>query len=84
MTETETDALQPPTSSRGAERMRRLRERRRQGRICFHFELYPQEISGLVELGWLENNQQDDRAAVVNAFCRLVAFALDMTRNTGR
>jgi hypothetical protein len=56
--------------------MKRVRERRRQGRICFRFELYPKEISGMVELGWLAGSQRDDRAAVLDAFRRFVAFAL--------
>jgi hypothetical protein len=68
----------------GAERMRRSRERRREGRICFLFELYPREISGLVELGWLPDSQRNDHAAVVNAFRRFIGYALDMTRNRGR
>jgi hypothetical protein len=68
----------------GAERMRRSRERRRQGRICFMTELEPWAIRGLVELGWLQDSQRNDHAAVVNAFRRFVGHALDMTRNSGR
>jgi hypothetical protein len=70
--------------SPGAERMKRVRERRRQGRICFLFELYPREISGLVALRWLAGSRRDDRAAVLDAFHRFVAFALDMTKNKPR
>ncbi len=84
MTEMQTVPTLPDPPSPGAERMRRLRERRRQGRICFRFELYPREISGLIELGWLQRSQQGDRAAVINAFCRFVAYALHVTCNTGR
>jgi hypothetical protein len=72
---------QPP--SPGAARMRRFRERRRLGKVRFAIELDPIYISGLVELGWLKGSQRDDRSVVMNAFCRFVAFALDMTRNTG-
>jgi hypothetical protein len=74
----------PQPLSPGAGRMRRLRERRRHGRIFFGFELEPWAVSGLVELGWLPSSGRDDRAAVVHAFYRFVAFALDTTRNTAR
>jgi hypothetical protein len=64
--------------------MRRLRERRRQGKVCFLFELDPMEISGLVELKWLPGSHRNDHAAVRDAFCRFVGYALNMTRNAGR
>jgi hypothetical protein len=67
-------AARPRSSS--AERMKRLRDRRRQGRMCFMAELEPWAISGLVELGWLAGSRRDDRTAVLDAFRRFVAFAL--------
>jgi hypothetical protein len=70
----QTSERQPP--SPGAERMRRLRERRRQGKVCFIFELDPRAISGLVELRWLPASQQDDHTAVINAFRGFVRYAL--------
>jgi hypothetical protein len=81
MTAMQTAANSQQPSSPGAERMRRLRERRRQGRICFLFELDPGAVAGLVELRWLPASQRDDHDAVVNAFHRFVGYALDMTRN---
>ena len=72
------------TLAPSAVRMQRLRERRRLGRMCFLLELHPGEISGLVELGWLAGSRRDDRAEVINAFCRFVGYALDTTRNNGR
>jgi hypothetical protein len=72
---------QPP--SPGAERMRRLRERRRKGKVRFAIELDRRYISGLVELKWLPGNQRDDRAAVINAFCRLIEYVL-VTQNERR
>jgi hypothetical protein len=48
------------------------------------FELDPQAISGLIELSWLAAGREDDHDAVVHAFRRFVAYALDMTRNTRR
>jgi hypothetical protein len=73
-----------PIITSGAERMRRCRERRRQGKVRFLFELPPWANSGLVELRWLHPSYRDDHDAVLDAFRRFVAFALDMTRNTGR
>jgi hypothetical protein len=70
--------------SPAAARMRRLRERRRQGKVCCLLELPPWAILGLVELRWLHPSCRDDHDAVLDAFRRFVAFALDMTRNTGR
>jgi hypothetical protein len=64
--------------------MRRHRARRRAGKVCVFIELDPMTISGLVELGWLSGRQRDDRAAVIDGFCRFIGFALDMTRNTRR
>jgi hypothetical protein len=46
-------------------------------------ELGPAQISGLIELGWLSGRQRGDRAAVIDGFCRLIGYALDMRRNTG-
>jgi hypothetical protein len=73
----------PPPHSRGAERMRRHRARRREGKVCVMIELDPVMIFGLMELGWLLGRQRDDRAAVIDA-CRFIGFALDMTRNIRR
>jgi hypothetical protein len=69
-----------PSSS--AERMRRSRERRREGRLCLPaFELRRSTRHTLVELGWLEATQQDDVAAVEHAFRRFAARALAVARN---
>ena len=84
LTEAHPVAPSPSLHSPGAERMRRHRERRRAGKVCVLIELDPGTISGLVELGWLPGRQRDDRAAVIDGFCRFIGFALDMTRNTRR
>jgi len=55
-----------------------------QDRLSFVCELDLGEISGLVQLRWLQGSQQDDRAAVENAFRRFVRYALNATRNTVR
>ena len=82
LTEARPVAPSPSLHSPGAERMRRHRARRREGKVCVFIELDPGTISGLVELGWLSGRQRDDRAAVIDGFCRFIGFALDMTRNT--
>jgi hypothetical protein len=76
----QTSATSPQPPSPGALRMRRLRERRRQGKVRFAIELDPGYISGLVKLQWLKSSQRDDRAAVINAFCRLIEYVL-VTQN---
>lgn len=84
MMETQTIATLGQSRSPSANRMRRLRERRRQGKICFMTELEPWAIEGLVELRWLHPDRRNDHAAVIGAFHGFANYALDMTRNTGR
>ena len=84
LTEARPVAPSPSSHSPGAERMRRHRARRREGKVCVFIQLDPGTISGLVELGWLPGRQRDDRTAVIDAFCRFIGFALDVTRNTRR
>jgi hypothetical protein len=84
VTEAHPVAPSPSPHSPGAERMRRHRERRRQGKVCVFIELDPMTISGLVELGWLSGRRRDDRTAVIDGFCRFISFALDVTRNARR
>jgi len=76
MTAMQTAATLPQSPSPGAARMRRLRERRREGKVCFPIELDPTEIAGLVELRWLPASRRDDHTAVKNAFRRFVGYAL--------
>jgi hypothetical protein len=57
---------------------------RSQDRLSFMCELGPEEISGLIQLRWLQRSQRDDRVAVENAFRRFVRYVLDVTRNTVR
>jgi len=80
----ETFATLPQPLSPAALRMRRLRERRQQGRVCVMIDLPAWAVSGLVELRWLQPLRRNERAAVIDAFYRFVEYALDMTRNTGQ
>ena len=83
-TETNDTLARPVTRSAGAERMRRHRERRRDGKVCCMVELDPPMISALIELGWLRPKQREDRAAVEDSFFRFIGNALDVTRHSRR
>lgn len=53
--------------TRGAERMRRCRQRRRDGLRCYRLELRNDEIETLVRLRLLSPGEQTNRTAVVKA-----------------
>jgi hypothetical protein len=53
--------------SPAAERMRRHRERRREGLRCLTVELRETEIDALVRRGLLDNEKRDHLGAIVNA-----------------
>ena len=53
--------------SLAALRMRRSRERRRQGLRCLTIELHETEIAALVHNGHLASEEQHDRCAVTEA-----------------
>jgi hypothetical protein len=68
----------PATRSAAAERMRRHRERRREGLRCLTIELRETEIDALVHRGLLKPVTRNDPSAVSEA---LYAF-LDRTLGT--
>jgi hypothetical protein len=70
-----TDATSPPSISRAAERMRRHRQRRRDGFRCLNVELRETEIDTLIRRGLLNNEMRNEPGAIVDA---LYAF-LDST-----
>jgi hypothetical protein len=53
--------------TRGAERMRRCRQRRRDGLRCYRLELRDSEIQALVRRGLLLASERTDRNAVIKA-----------------
>jgi len=53
--------------TRGAERMRRCRQRRRDGLRCYRLELRDSEIEALVRRGLLPASEQADMIAVTRA-----------------
>jgi hypothetical protein len=55
------------TLSAAAERMRRHRERRRNGLRCLPIEISETDIEGLTRLGLLPSEMRNDLSAVVSA-----------------
>jgi hypothetical protein len=53
--------------TRAAERMRRCRQRRRDGLRCYRLELRNDEIEALVRLRLLSASEQTNRVAVIKA-----------------
>jgi hypothetical protein len=70
-----TDVISPPSISAAAERMRRHRQRRRDGLRCLNVELRETEIDTLIRRGLLNNETRNDPGAIMDA---LYAF-LDST-----
>ena len=62
-----TDAISPPSISAAAERMRRHRQRRRDGLRCLNVELRETEIDTLIRKGLLKQETRNDPYAVREA-----------------
>ena len=62
--------------SPGALRMRRARHRKSQGAVMVNFLIGSDAIETLIELGWLGQDDRDDRGQVIGAIVRLAACAL--------
>jgi hypothetical protein len=58
---------EPATRTAAAERMRRHRERRRDGLRCLVIELHETEIDELVRKGLLKPETRNDTSAIVEA-----------------
>jgi hypothetical protein len=67
------DAVPSPA----AMRMRRSRERRREGLRCIRVELRETEISALVRIGLLERDARNNRIAVLKALYGFLERELD-------
>jgi hypothetical protein len=65
---TDIDQSEPEGVSAAAERMRRYRERRRDGLRCFTLEIRDEEIDALIKRGHLAASDRDDTAAILLAF----------------
>jgi hypothetical protein len=64
--------------SPGALRMRRSRERRRQGDVMVRLEVSPSATADLVALGWLPAPDRVDKDALARALVGLIDRALTM------
>jgi hypothetical protein len=73
-----TDATSPPSISAAAERMRRHRQRRRDGLRCLNVELRETEIDALIGLKLLTAETCNDPGAV----CDALYAHLDRTLST--
>jgi hypothetical protein len=71
--------------SAAAERMRRHRQRRREGLRSLTIELRETEIDALIWAGFFEEQSRDDSHAVIRALYGLLDRVFDrMTRNVTR
>ena len=66
-----TSIANTPPISPAAERMRRYRERRHNGRRCVTLEILELEIDALVEKGFLGRETRNDPIEIVSALYRL-------------
>jgi hypothetical protein len=73
-----TDVISPPSISAAAERMRRHRQRRRDGFRCLMVELRETEIDALIGLKLLTAETRNDAGAV----CDALYAHLDRTLST--
>lgn len=74
MTDTTTVPPSPP-----AERMRRHRQRRRDGLRCLRIELRETEIDALIHKGLLKPETRNDRNAIIEALYRYFDRTLGST-----
>ena len=66
-----------PCPNRAAERMRRHRERRREGLRCVTIELRETEITALIPKGMLKADARNDQDAIRNALYAHLERTLD-------
>ena len=69
----------PATRSPAAERMRRYRERRRDGLRCLTIELRETEINALIRKELLKSEMRNDPNAIVDALYVFLDRTLDAT-----
>jgi hypothetical protein len=74
-----TTTTEPATRSAAAERMRRHRERRRDGLRCLTVELRETEIDALVRMGLLKSEMRNDANAITDALYAFFDRTLDGT-----
>jgi hypothetical protein len=72
---------EPPTRTAAAERMRRHRQRRRDGLRCFIIELRETEIDALISNGLLAAEKRQDYDSVQSAFYTFLDDAFEELRD---
>jgi hypothetical protein len=79
----QSENLAAPPPSAAAVRMRRHRERRRDGLRCMAIELRETEVTALIRKGLLRDDARNDLQAVRSAFYGFLDRTLDSSRETG-
>jgi hypothetical protein len=69
----------PPAPSPAAERMRRHRERQRDGLRCLTIELRETEIDALIQKGLLTEDNRQNPEAIITALYDFLDGTLDTT-----
>jgi hypothetical protein len=79
-----TSEASPPAPSPAAERMRRYRERQRDGLRCLTIELRETEIDALIQKGLLTGDNSENPEAIIAALYDFLDSTLDntVTRNS--
>ena len=72
-------AAEPTARSAAAERMRRHRERRRDGLRCLTIELRETEIDALVRIGLLRAEMRNDQNSIIEGLYVHLDRTLDFT-----
>jgi hypothetical protein len=70
-------SAEPATRTAAAERMRRYRQRRRDGLRCLIIELRETEIDDLIRKGLLKSETRNDPSAVIDALYAHLDNTLD-------
>jgi hypothetical protein len=74
-------SAEPATRTAAAERMRRHRQRRRDGLRCFMIELRETEVDDLISNGLLAAENRQDYASVQSAFYAFLDNAFEELRD---
>jgi hypothetical protein len=73
----QSESVAAPPPSGATLRMRRHRERRRDGLRCMMIELRETEVTALIRRGLLKGETRNDRSAVKAAFYQFLDLTLD-------
>jgi hypothetical protein len=72
-----TSSAEPAIPTAAAERMRRHRQRRRDGLRCLIIELRETEIEMLIRKGFLKSEMHNDTSAIIDALYAHLESTLD-------